>query len=195
MKVDGHIMPSSSHGRGPIGLCMSVMLGVCGVCLLGRPVHKRLLLCAQTARRPVMTAISAHADSPRSCTSVTGKHMPVCMCITAACCSRMGATARCIMWALGGCSPLVCRLLVWCAQQQLEAPHHTMAHTSDQAPSCTVSHTHHTHLHCSGLGSLICCLRCWLLRRAACLWHAKALSMGSGHCCGGHSLRRGCLAE
>jgi hypothetical protein len=39
--------------------------------------------------------------------------------------------------------PVTC----WGPQQHIDAPHHTMAHTSDQAPSCTVSHTHHTLLH------------------------------------------------
>jgi hypothetical protein len=147
----------------------------------------------QHSQAACMTAISAHADSPTSCTSVTGKHMPVCMCMAAACCSCMGATARCIMWAFGGCSPLVCQLLVG-VPSSTSTPHITQWHTHQTKHPHAQCHTPTTRFYTQWLGSLICCLCCWLLRRAVWLWHAKALSMRPGHCCGGQTLRKGCAS-
>lgn len=107
-----------------------------------------------------------------------------------ACCSRIPATATCMHVGVGRARHWSANCTFRSAPQQLMGPRSRMHQTKHPVSQTHTTHTCHTHPYCSGLGLLMRCLRCWLLRQAVWLYHAKALCLRPGHCCGDHSRRR-----
>lgn len=110
-----------------------------------------------------------------------------------ACCSRIAATATCMHVGVGPAHHWSANCTCRSAPQQLVGPRTHIHQTKHPVSQTHTTHTHITHIHTAAgwVYSCVACVAGCSDRRAVWLQHAKTLSMRPGHCCGGHSRRRG----